>query len=238
MNSKNIVAIKNVKGICFKCLKEHKESEIHKIHIPSAGYGSYFDNLSTELQLCDSCYADTNSEWWKFESVPYTEECGEVYKYDNEICDYLKMLPLQGRELVWNRFSYGAGIICNMDSQDWIDYELSELSHNKCKEYGFYSPDEVKAYKERFTTCQYPMNRVCNDGSVGCWCPYGASGKKDQQINENMSRECYRCKQYKKRETPILSVNDNDWNDLMLFIKYHNKKKHLEQKFSGLDFGM
>ena len=124
MNSKNIVAIKNTEGICFKCLKPHKESEIHKIHIPSAGYGSYFDNLSTELQLCDSCYAETDSEWWKLERIPYCDDGGEKFKFDDEIHDYLNDLPLPGQELVWNRFAYGACAHYNMGGQDWIDFKL------------------------------------------------------------------------------------------------------------------
>ncbi|WP_143318739.1 hypothetical protein [Clostridium sp. HBUAS56010] len=238
MNSQNVTAIKDTNGICFKCLKKHNQENVHKIHIPSAGYGSYFDNLSTELQLCDSCYAETDSEWWEFESVPYCNDGGRLFKYDDEIRDYLKLLLLPGQELVWNRFAYGACANYNMDGQDWIDFKLGELPHKKCKEYGFYSPDEIKAYQELFTTCQYPMNEIHNDGSIGCYCPYGASGKKDQQVSGNISSHCYGCKKYKKRETPILSVKSSDWEDLILFIKYRKRKNYLEEKFGKLKLGI
>lgn len=153
MNSKNIIAITNTERICFKCLKAHKESEIYKIHIPSAGYGSYFDNLSTELQLCDPCYAETNSEWWKFERVPYSDDGGEKFKYDDEIYAYLKNLLLPGQEIVFNRFAYGTEAVLHiMESQDWIDFELGKLSRDMCRTWVFYSDEVIKAYKERFPT--------------------------------------------------------------------------------------
>ena len=54
MNSKGIVAIKDTKNLCYKCLK--KKNKVHKIEICGSGYGSSFDNFSTSLQLCDDCY--------------------------------------------------------------------------------------------------------------------------------------------------------------------------------------
>ena len=82
------------------------------------------------------------------------------------------------------------------------------------------------------------MNEIYSDGSVGCYCPHGASGKKNQQIDSNISEECYGCKKYKERKKPILSVDERDWHDLMLFIKYHDRKSYLEQKFGELELGM
>ena len=238
MNSRNITAIKDINGICFKCLKRHSQENIHKIHIPSAGYGSCFDNLSTDLQLCDSCYADTDSEWWKFETMSFCESGGTVFKYDDDIRHYLNNLPLQGQELVWNRFAYGACADFKMGSQDWIDFELGELPHDNCKEYGIYSPDEKKAYEERFPTCQYPINKVFDDYSISCWCPFGAFGAEDQHSIEDISEECYNCKNYKKRETPIISVDENDWDNLVTYVEYQINKSYLEEKFGKLELGI
>lgn len=237
MNSKNIESIKDTEGICFKCLKKHNQQNIHKIHIPSAGYGSCFDNLSTELQLCDTCYKETDPKWWKFETMSFCESGGMIFKFDDDIRDYLKSLPLPGQELVWNRFAYGASVPIIMDSQDWIDFELGELSHEKCKEYGFYSTDEKKAYEERFPTCQWPMNKVYDD-SIGCWCSFGAYGDEDQQAREDISEECYSCKNYKKRETPIISVDEKDWDNLMTYVEYQMNKNYLEEKFGKLELGI
>ena len=36
-------------------------------------------------------------------------------------------------------------------NQDWIDYQLDELSHEKCKKYGYCSPKDIEAYKTKFT---------------------------------------------------------------------------------------
>lgn len=78
----------------------------------------------------------------------------DSYLYDNEMSSYLHNLPLESRELVFNRNSYGACADCNMKPQDYIDYELDELPHNKCKQYCMYSPQERAAYKERFPNCE------------------------------------------------------------------------------------
>ena len=60
MNSKGILAIKDTKNLCYKCLK--KKDKIQKINIGSRGYGSYFDNFSTSLQLCDACYEESTRD--------------------------------------------------------------------------------------------------------------------------------------------------------------------------------
>lgn len=239
LNTKGIKAIKNTECLCWKCLKEHSKDNIHVIHIPSSGYGSQFDNMSTQIQLCDNCYAETNPEWWKFETVPFTDDgMGELFRYDKEISQFIEALPLEGQYMVMNEFAYGACAGYSMDAQDWIDFELGELSHEKCKEYGFISPDEEKAYQERFTTCQYPMNRIYNDGSKGCWCPFGAYGKENQLAGDNVSDECYNCHYYKKRKSPILNISDDDWEDLMMYFHYQINEYRLEQKFSSLQLGL
>lgn len=227
MNSKNIVALENEDKYCWKCLKQLNRNDIHRIKIPASGYGSNFDNFSTELQLCDSCYKETNPEWWKFESLPFCESGGELFKYDNEIYEYLNNLPLQGQELVWSRYAYGAFTAGYMEAQDWIDYELDELTHKDCQKYNLYSPQVIAAYKERFSTCQYKVNVNYSDGSSGYCCPFGSS-------ENGTSENCYDCEAYIKRNIPIVSIDNEDWEEFVIFIAYHTQKKYLEEKFAGL----
>ena len=90
-------------------------------------------------------------------------------------------LPLESQELVYNSFIEGTSY--HMKPQDWIDYRLGVLPHDKCKEYGLYSPDEKKAYYNRFPMCQYPVQIVYDDSTKGCRCPFGAFGKlKDGEV--------------------------------------------------------
>ncbi len=120
MESK-IIAIKNPENVCFKCLK--KDVNIHNIKINEMGYGGGFDSWSTEIHLCNDCYNLTNSEWWKFETMPLEEEGiwsdYFKYKYEDEIFEFVENMPIEGKELFWNR--YATGDTYCMDSQDWID---------------------------------------------------------------------------------------------------------------------
>ena len=164
MNSKGIVALKDTKNLCYKCLQ--KKDKVHQIRIGGSGYGSAFDNFSTSLQLCDECFSESQKDKpiWDMETVygeahfdSYTkksdypknkivdEYIDQRYRYDDEMYEYIKNLPLESRELVYNRNSYGACTDYNMKPQDWIDYELGELPHKTCKQYGRHSPQEITA---------------------------------------------------------------------------------------------
>lgn len=235
---KKIKAIHNTECLCWKCLKEHDKSKIHIIEIGALGYNSCFDNLSTRIQLCDDCY-NVNPEWWNLETIipEGFEQFGYMYKYDKEICQFINELPLESQELVWNEYAYGACAGYNMDAQDWIDYQLGTISHEKCKEYGMYSPDEEKAYEERFPTCQHPVEIIYNDGSKGCWCLFGAHGKLNDgvvSVGGNTSSQCYKCKYYKQRTTPVISVKDSERADYDLYVEYQLKKDRLEQKYGEM----
>lgn len=226
MNSKGIVAIKDTTNLCYKCLQ--KKDKVREIHIGSSGYGSCFDNMSTSLQLCDECYEESTKDKpiWNMEYVygqmhfgQYTkksdypkeqivdEYIDERYVYDDEMSEYLHNLPLESRELVYNRNSYGACADYNMKSQDWIDFELDELSHKKCKQYGLYSPQERAAYNERFPNCACVVINKYKDGSQGSSCPYRAHGDKDGNVGLNISSECYMCTHYKPREGDIKVID-------------------------------
>ena len=236
-DTKRVKAIHNSDCLCWKCLKKHNKDMIHIIEIGALGYNSRFDNLSTRIQLCDDCY-NVNPDWWKLEKIiPSVDECfGEKYKYEREICQFIEELPLEAQELIWNECAYGACADYHMDAQDWIDFQLGILPHEKCKEYGYYSPDEEKAYEERFPTCQHPIEVIYDDGSHGCHCPFGAFGKCEDGIvyvDMNMWTECYGCNYYKQRTVPVMRINSDDESDYNLYLKYHLNKERLEEKFNN-----
>lgn len=129
-------AIQNSENVCFNCLKE---TIVHKINIPALGWGSQFDNFSTRIQLCDDCYSVTNPDWWKLNVIKgKTDLEGEHYEYEDEILKFVEQMPLAGQELFWNRYATGAFVSYYMEAQDWIDYQLGILPHEKCKEYDLY----------------------------------------------------------------------------------------------------
>lgn len=226
MNSKGIVAIKDTKNLCYKCLK--KKDNIHKISIGSRGYGSYFDDMSTYLQLCDDCYKESQKDKpiWNMKSLDDNNMYDDSYLYDNEMSGYLHNLPLEGQELVFNRNSYGAYAGYNMDSQDYIDFELDELPHKKCKQYGMHSPQEKAAYKERFPNCECVKINKYKDGSQGSSCPYGVSGDKNGDIGLNIWNKCYMCTHYNPRKGDIEVIDKvaeyykNEKDRLIHMIQY------------------
>jgi hypothetical protein len=219
-------AITNPDSTCCNCLKE---TDIHKIEIPKMGYGSRFDGWSTQINLCDDCLSKTNPEWWKLNTkVAFLDF--ECYEYEKEILDYVKQMPIEGQEIFYNRYSTDD---YRMEPQDWIDYKLNELSHEKCKEYGVYSPEKILAYETRFPTCQYPANRIYSEYSKDCWCPFGAYGRVGQIPIEQPNPECYECSYYKERETPIIDVEVEDWDDYMFYVQYHLRAEEIEKKFGN-----
>jgi hypothetical protein len=194
-------AIENPENVCFNCLQK---GEVHKIHISALGYGSSFDNWSSEIHLCPSCLAQTNSELWELEEIQcewdrkdnhgFTE-----YKYEKEILEFVNNMPIEGKELFFNRYSSGDSYY--MESQDWIDYELGILPHEKCKEYCMYSPDEERAYQEKFPICDNVKIVKYEDGSQGLRCPFGAFGNKDGTAQGHQTQnECYECRVFIPRE--------------------------------------
>ena len=203
--------IVNSDGLCWHCLQIKNPKEIHTIHFGSLGYGSSFDNFSSQLQLCNDCIKETNPEWWELEREKLDFDGSHnfyAYKYEDEIMNYIGSLPLASRELFYNTYAYGACADSYIDSQDWIDYELGILSHEKCKEYGFTSPQESKAYKQRFPTCNHVYKKIYHDGSSACYCPYGASGNSDGTCNANISDECYMCEHYTPKENSMIIINE------------------------------
>lgn len=187
-----IKAIQNPDMTCMMCLSEGK---INQIVIGDLGWGSGFDGWSTKINLCSRCYKETNPEWWKL-NIKRKGYC-EEYEFENEIFQYIRSAPLEGQELFWNRYEHGDHF--PMKSQDWIDYELEILSHDKCKEYGMYSREEHKAYKDRFPTCGRVVKKVYHNGSASCWCHLNANGNADGSCGQT-SIKCYRCTDYIPRK--------------------------------------
>ena len=175
-----------------------------------------------------------NDEYYKDRIV--NEPIDQRYQYDDEMSEYLHNLPLESRELVYNRNADGACAGYSMDAQDWIDYRLGILSHDKCKEYGIYSSQERAAYEERFPTCQHPVEIIYNDGSKGCQCLCGAFGSYEDGriIADDLSDECYKCNYYKERKVPIIRIKREDEADYNLYVEYQLNKDRLEQKFGEM----
>jgi hypothetical protein len=206
------LAIQNPENVCFNCLQEKEEGEINKIHITGMGYNSSFDNFFTQINLCSNCLKLTNPEWWKLEKVIDEDGYESYYEYEKEIFNFVKQMPIEGQELFYARYGYGA---CTgyMSGQDWIDYELGILPHEKCKEYGYYSPQEEEAYQKKFSVCDKVKIIIYDDNSKGCHCPFGTFGNKDGTSKGHQTQSgCYKCKLFKNREGEIATMTEEDFN--------------------------
>ena len=103
MNNK-IKSVDYNEKICFKCLKE--KDNIHTYTLGYRGYGSGFDNFNTILQLCNDCNHGELSIWFNEEPELIDGYC-EDYKYEDNIFEFVKSLPIQGRELFENQCASG-----------------------------------------------------------------------------------------------------------------------------------
>ena len=227
------LAIKDHKGLCWNCLET--KDNVRIIKIPELGYGGGFDGAGTEIHLCEECYQKSNPKIWGLKVLTDTDDkgnwMGEEYEYEKEMFAYFNQLPLVGQQFVLNEYQNGWCADHVLEPQDWIDYEEKTISHEKCKELGLYSHQEIDAYRERFPVCEHPVNKHYSDGSCGSWCPYGANGRKDQTIDLNISDECYMCEHFKVREKPRKDIKAEEWDDYKTFILYGNKMDKLKAKF-------
>lgn len=109
---------------CMNCLGELKGGI--KKTIDMMGYGSIFDNYSTKIHLCGRCYEDS-PDIWGLNVVDVSSEWGGspgdffAYEYEEEIYEYVSNMPIEGRELFWNRLGSG-GSHFPMDPDEWIDW--------------------------------------------------------------------------------------------------------------------
>ena len=216
MDKYKVVDINKIGITCCNCLKE---GNIKHIKIPPLRYGSFFDNMGTQIDLCDDCHSKTNPNWWEFEIIG--DDYDSHYKYEDDLIRYLESMPLNGQELVFSYYSEGA-LSEGIPRQDWIDYELGVLSHEKCKEYGVYSRQEIQAYKDRFPTCREVFIKIWSDGSSGSRCRIGASGKSDGSCGLNISKECFVCDIYQEKEESFKVKTINELEEF-----YRNEKERL-----------
>ena len=224
------IAIKDHEGLCWNCLQT--KDNIRKIEIPELGYGSGFDGAGTEIHLCEECFQKSNPEIWTLETVKGVEYM-EEYKHEKEMFEYFEQMPLLGKQFVLNEYQTGWNTSYKLDPQDWIDYEEKTISHERCKELGLYSHEEIDAYRKRFPICQYPVNKHYEDGSCGCWCPFGAYGEEGQKAGLNISDKCYQCEHFKERTIPLKDIKAEDYSDYCAYIRYAEDIEDLKKKFEN-----
>lgn len=213
--------------ICCNCLKH---GDMKHIYVNEMGYGSGFDGWSTTIGLCGDCF-DSTSKLWNLNIIKNEEGYPwEEYEFEMEIFEFIRNMPLEGRELIENRWAEGSSSY-KMEPQDWIDRQLNILPHDKCKEYGLYSTEEINAYKERFPSCQIPVNIEYPDGSVGCRCVIGAFGNEGGLADDNISDKCYKCRHYTVRTEQIKTIKSQDYGMYETYQLFVLNKKELENKF-------
>ncbi|WP_338659712.1 hypothetical protein QJR30_07530 [Paraclostridium sordellii] len=119
--------VKYKENLCFKCLQE--KEDINTYGLKGRGYGSKYQNAYTKLQLCDECVGSIKKheelKKWFYEKPKMEDICTEDYKYECEIAEYIKTIPIQGQELFENQIEKGSFTV---DSQEWIDKELGLIS--------------------------------------------------------------------------------------------------------------
>ena len=224
MNSKGIVALTDT-DVCMKCLKK---KATHTYTIYGRGYGSSFDMSDTKFQCCDDCDKPEYEEWFNEQEV--MDDYVETYQHEGKIWDLIKSLPLESQELFENRFDSDGW---HMDAQDWIDYQLDELPHEKCKEYHMYSPKDIESYNSKYPTCEYVVNVVWDDDSKGSRCPFGAYGEYGQTVDDcgNLCGQCTDCNYYKNRENSIKDIKGKDLDDWKNYMKAKLKESEYKGKF-------
>ena len=125
MNSKGITVLDG--EICMIC---QKENATHTYGFSHRGYGSDFDGENIEFKCCDRCNRKEFPVWFNEESHSVFPE---EYKYEDELYKFLNSLPVNSKEKIFNDW---------MDSQDWIDWQLDELSDDKRHKYGLFTKEE------------------------------------------------------------------------------------------------
>ena len=216
MNSKGIVALKDT-SVCMKCLKK---KATHTYTIYGRGYGSSFDMSDTKFQCCDDCDKPEYEEW--FNETEVMDGYVETYQHEEKIWDLIKSLPLEGQELFENRFDSDG---YHMDAQDWIDYQLDELPNEKCNKYGFYSPEEKKAYKERFPNCECVIIEKYSDGSQSSHCPYGAFVRENgKRVQIKLADESLKASATCRNDDEFSFKKGLDLAERRLIVKYLSRE--------------
>ena len=203
----------NKERLCYHCnMIQNSKSDIKTLTIDNRGYGSDFDCETSYIQLCENCFKEEYIYWFSEIPVLIDEYC-EIYKNEDKINALVKSFPINNQEYFYNSDMYGEFCSQPIDRQDWIDMKNGVMEDEMYKFYKMYSPSEIKAYQDRFTTCQHPWNGVYSDGSIGCYCTNGASGRENQVASPNISTECFNCPAYIIRETPIVTMPTEEFKE-------------------------
>ena len=133
------------------------------------------------------------------------DETFEEYLYENEMFDYIHKLPIEGRELVYNRVERGRHRR-DIDPQEWIDYHLGEASYEVCKKNYWVYKGEIEAYRERYEKCDHVVDIIYKDVSGGSHCLINptVSGKRGGKCGASYG--CYECKYFKERKGEVRVV--------------------------------
>ena len=207
--------------LCYICDKVKPENEINKLKMRGRSIGSEFDGSKFTMNICDSCIKIEHYKWF-LEEPKLVDKYTEKYEHESKIKELIDSLLIENQEYIMNGF---------MSREDWIAMKKGTLPDKEYKKYFMYSPSEARAYKERFPTCEHPVNVRYSENSVGCKCSVGAMGHKNQEASVNISEKCFECSFYKKRETPIKEIKKEDLEDYDLFKLYQLRENELLNKF-------
>ena len=211
----------NKERLCYCCDKLQSTVEsLHIFRIEDRSYGSKFDEHKFEIQLCDICKNHIDPIWFN-EKPDVNDDYCEVYKYEDEVAKFIDSFILENQEYIYNCcYSY-------ITRQQWIDYKSGVLPDEIMEELRLYSPRQRKAYEEKFTTCNYPINIKAPNYEDGCKCQFGANGDYNQKINpEYHCTDCYNCQNYVKRFEPIKEMDMKTFKKYIEYLK--SKKTYLE----------
>jgi hypothetical protein len=114
---------------------------------------------------------------------------------DDCLIGFIQTFTPEGQEKVFN-----SGCNTYLSSLDWIRVHKNEMPDEEMEEKGLYSPRQIKAYEERFPTCDKVYINEYNEGSRGSRCDMGAFGDGEGNSDINVCDECFSCSSYNKRE--------------------------------------
>lgn len=121
---------------------------------------------------------------------------------DDCLINFINSFTVEGQEKVIN-----SGSNTYLSKEDWIRVHKNEMPDEEMEEKGMYSPRQIKAYEERFPTCEHVYIKEYKDGSRGSQCFRSAFGDKEGKCGLNISDDCFECGSYRKRaenqEIPI-----------------------------------
>lgn len=187
------------KEICYHCLSNN---DLEEFYFEDIGWNSKFDGLESKIILCKNCIEKLKPLWIPpktitVEDIHFPEYSTATYAFEEELFEFIENCDIRIKELFFNQYNEGFQFK-KIDSQDWIDYNLGILPHEKCKKYGFISPEETKEYNEKYPNCKHVYNSQIGDIKFS-QCIFNAKGDYNGNTVENTSTQCYNCPHFVKR---------------------------------------